>query len=209
MHSGTKHRKGMISRHVAPRSLWLTFAVVRLTSFAYERLSMIPLKRSTARSGADASKAALPALAVLPLVLGACSFFQAPVVHRGNRITADQLGEITPGVQTKADVRTVLGSPTQTGMFGDDEWYYISSNTRQRPARQAALSDQQTVVVEFDRAGVVRRVRTLGAEDGRDVEMVARETPVPGNERTLLQALFGNVGRFGAGSMTQQPTSRA
>jgi outer membrane protein assembly factor BamE (lipoprotein component of BamABCDE complex) len=152
---------------------------------------------------------AFPTLMALPLLLGACSFFQAPLVQRGNRVTADQLSEITPGVQTKADVRTVLGSPTQTGMFGDDEWYYISSNTRQRPARQLAVSDQQTVVVEFDRAGVVRRVRALGEEDGREVEMVERETPVPGNERTLLQALFGNVGRFGPGAVgtqVQQPT---
>jgi outer membrane protein assembly factor BamE (lipoprotein component of BamABCDE complex) len=89
-------------------------------------------------------------------------------------------------------------------MFGDDEWYYISSNTRQRPGRQPAVSDRQTVVVEFNRAGVVQRVRTLGEEEVRNVEMVARETPVPGNERTLLQALFGNVGRFGAGSVAQQ-----
>ncbi len=144
-------------------------------------------------------------LVSLPLLLGACSFFQAPVVQRGNRITPDQLAEITPGVQTKADVRTVLGSPTQTGMFGDDEWYYISSSTRQRPASQLVVADQQTVVVEFDRAGVVRRVRALDGSDGRDVQMVDRETPVPGNERTLLQALFGNVGRFGAGALGTQP----
>jgi outer membrane protein assembly factor BamE (lipoprotein component of BamABCDE complex) len=144
-------------------------------------------------------------LVFLPLLAGACSVFQAPVVQRGNRVTADQLAEITPGVQTKADVRTVLGSPTQTGMFGDDEWYYISSNTRQRPAGQFAVSDQQTVVVEFDRGGVVRRVRSRDGGDAREVEMVARETPVPGNERTLLQALFGNVGRFGAGALGAQP----
>jgi hypothetical protein len=35
--------------------------------------------------------------------------------------------------------------------------------------------------------------------------MVSRETPVPGNERTFLQALFGNVGRFGAGALGAQP----
>ena len=150
---------------------------------------------------------ALPFL--LPLLLGACSVFQAPVVQRGNRITPDQLAEITPGVQTKADVRAVLGSPTQTGMFGDDEWYYISSTTRQRPAGQLRVNDQQTVVVEFDRGGTVRRVRTLDGADTRDVQMVERETPVPGNERTLLQALFGNVGRFGAGALGAQPQQTA
>lgn len=153
---------------------------------------------------------AAAAAAALAL-LGGCSLFQAPVVQRGNRVTADQLAEITPGVQTKNDVRTVLGSPTQTGMFGDDEWYYISSLSRLRPARSSAVSDQQTVVVEFDRAGVVRRIRTVGEEEARPVEMVSRETPVPGNERTLLQALFGNVGRFGpgaaGGTQQQQPAT--
>ena len=131
------------------------------------------------------------------------------MAQRGNRVTPDQLGEITPGVQTKADVRTVLGSPTQTGMFGDSEWYYISSNTRQQPAGQLAVSDQQTVVVEFDRAGVVRSVRTLDGADMRPVQMVSRETPVPGNERTLLQALFGNIGRFGAGALGAQSQGTA
>lgn len=179
--------------------------------------SPAPFQTPPARTGTGAippAVAAVPRMAkgslracllLLPLLAGGCSFFQAPVVQRGNRITADQIAEITPGVQTKADVRTVLGSPTQTGMFGDDEWYYISSNTRQRPASQLSVSDQQTVVVEFDRGGVVRRVRTLDAGDGRDVEMVSRETPVPGNERTFLQALFGNVGRFGAGALGSQP----
>ena len=168
-----------------------------------------PARAVRAFSGLRAPRAQLPGLVLLSLLLGACGFFDAPVVQRGNRITADQLREITPGVQTKADVRTALGSPTQTGMFGDDEWYYISSSTRQRPARQSAVSDQLNVVVEFDRAGVVRRVRVLGEEDARPVEMVARETPVPGNERTLLQALFGNVGRFGAGALgaQQQPVT--
>ena len=161
------------------------------------------------RAAARAGGARFPALLALALSLGASSFFQAPLVQRGNRITADQLGEITPGVQTKADVRTVLGSPTQTGMFGDDEWYYISSNTRQRPAGQFVVSDQQTVVLEFDRGGVVRRIRALDGGDARDVQMVERETPVPGNERTLLQALFGNIGRFGPGATgpQQQPVT--
>jgi outer membrane protein assembly factor BamE (lipoprotein component of BamABCDE complex) len=161
---------------------------------------------------ARAARAARPpalAVVLVPLLLGACGVFEAPVVQRGNRVTADQLREITPGVQTKTDVRAALGSPTQTGMFGDDEWYYISSTTRQRPGRQSMVGDRHTVVVEFDRGGVVRRVRTLGEDDARPVEMVARETPVPGNERTFLQALFGNVGRFGAGALgaQQQPVT--
>jgi outer membrane protein assembly factor BamE (lipoprotein component of BamABCDE complex) len=53
------------------------------------------------------------------------------------------------------------------------------------------------VAISFNRQGVVSGVRELTAADGRDVAVVRRETPVPGNERTLLQALFGNLGRPG------------
>ena len=49
------------------------------------------------------------------------------------------------------------------------------------------------------------RTRILGEDDGKSVAMVARETPTPGNDRTLLQALFGNVGRIGPGAAV--PTS--
>lgn len=145
-----------------------------------------------------AAALALPAL----LLLSACSVFEAPEIARGNRVTDEQLQEIVPGVQTKNDVQTLLGSPTQTSAFGDEEWFYISSKTRQRPGRQLAVTDQQTVVVSFDRNGVVRGVRKVTEADGQPVSMVERETPVPGNDRTLLQALFGNIGRFGPGAQT-------
>jgi outer membrane protein assembly factor BamE (lipoprotein component of BamABCDE complex) len=136
------------------------------------------------------------------LLLPGCSFFQAPVVQRGNRITEDLLTQITPGVQTKQDVQALFGSPTQTSTFGDDAWYYISSKTRQRPGRALAVTDQETVVINFDPRGVVREVKRVGEDQGKEVEMVSRETPTPGNDRTLLQALFGNVGRIGPGANT-------
>ena len=137
-------------------------------------------------------------LAILAmLALPGCSFFQAPTIQRGNRITDEQLKEITPGVQTRQDVQAVLGSPTQTSTFGDGIWYYISSKTRQRPGRALSVTDQETVVVTFDGRGTVQEVRRVGEDQAQAVTMVSRETPVPGNERTMLQALFGNIGRFG------------
>ncbi|MFC7477644.1 outer membrane protein assembly factor BamE [Dankookia sp. GCM10030260] len=137
------------------------------------------------------------------LALPGCSFFQAPTIQRGNRITDEQLSEITPGVQTRQDVQAVLGSPTQTSTFGDGVWYYISSKTRQRPGRALSVTDQETVVITFDARGTVQDIKRVGEDQAQAVTMVTRETPTPGNDRTLLQALFGNVGRFGPGSNLQ------
>jgi outer membrane protein assembly factor BamE (lipoprotein component of BamABCDE complex) len=145
----------------------------------------------------------LPVLALAGALLAGCSVFQAPTIQRGNRLTEEQLKDILPGVQTRNDVQTLLGSPTQVSTFGDPTWYYISSRTRTRPGREMAVTDQQTVIIEFDARGVVRQLRQVGEEEARPIPMVARETPVPGNERTLLQALFGNVGRVGPGANTQ------
>jgi outer membrane protein assembly factor BamE (lipoprotein component of BamABCDE complex) len=127
--------------------------------------------------------------------------FTAPVTNRGHSVTDEQLRQVTMGVSTRADVQAALGSPSHASTFGDDEWYYISSVTRQRPAQTLALLNQQVTVVRFDNRGVVQEVRRVEPQEMRSVAMVSRETPTPGNERSLLQALFGNIGRFNPGGL--------
>jgi outer membrane protein assembly factor BamE (lipoprotein component of BamABCDE complex) len=132
----------------------------------------------------------------LALPVGACGLIDAPPVLRGHRVTEEKLKELVPGVQGRADVQALLGSPTARSTFDDSNWYYISATSRARPMTKDVMSNHLVVVVEFDDAGRLKGVRELTAADQRPVAMVQRETPVPGNERSLLQALFGNVGRF-------------
>jgi outer membrane protein assembly factor BamE (lipoprotein component of BamABCDE complex) len=65
------------------------------------------------------------------------------------------------------------------------------------PGRYLELRDRVVVAISFDRRGVVQDIRELKPSDGQDISMVSRETPVPGTERNLMQALFGNIGRPG------------
>ncbi len=168
----------------------------------------MPLSSRPRRPALKAAAASRGVLLALALGLGGCSVIDAPPVSRGHRVADDQLKELVPGVQGRADVQALLGTPTARGTFDDNQWYYISATSRARPMQQESISQQRVVVVEFDDAGKLRQVRELGESDGRNVSFVARETPVPGNERSLLQALFGNVGRFnplggGAGGVSQ------
>lgn len=150
------------------------------------------------------------------LGLGACAYmpplperprdvFTAPVTNRGHAVTEEQLQQINPGVTTRADVQALLGSPSHSGTFSDDSWYYISSVTRIRPGQNLSVRDRRVVVVNFDGRGTVTEVRQLGDSDMRNVAFVSRETPTPGTDRTLLQALFGNIGRVGP-NLNQQQT---
>ncbi len=124
--------------------------------------------------------------------------FTTPVIPRGHAVPEETLAQITPNVSTRQDVQALLGSPSHAGTFSDNSWYYISSRTQQRPGRTLAVRDQQVVVVDFAANGTVTGVRRIGQGEMPRVDFVARETPTPGNERTILQALFGNIGRFGA-----------
>jgi outer membrane protein assembly factor BamE (lipoprotein component of BamABCDE complex) len=151
------------------------------------------------------SRHAVHALAIAAsIALAGCSFFDATPVQRGNRVAPEDLAQITPGVQTRQDVQALLGSPSARSTFNDREWYYISSVTRQRPGRQLAVNNRRIVAISFDGDGKVREVRELDDADHRQVAFVSRETPVPGNDRTLLQDLFGNIGRFGGPSALSQ-----
>lgn len=149
---------------------------------------------------AGKARAALLAL-ILALPAAGCSLFEAPPVQRGNRADPELLAQLTPGVQTQADVQALLGSPTATGTFDRNMWYYISSVTRMRPASHFSVEDRRVIAMRFDEGGTLRDIREVGQDDMRSVDMVGRTTPVPGTERTVLQALFGNIGRVGAGGL--------
>ena len=139
------------------------------------------------------------AILAVVLPLAGCGVFGAPEELRGNRADAEMLREITPGVSSRADVTAVLGSPSATSTFDQREWYYISAVSHIRPGRVPGVENQRVVVVRFDDRGVVQGVEEKGERDMRNVAVVDRTTPVPGNDRTVLQGLFGNIGRFGPG----------
>jgi outer membrane protein assembly factor BamE (lipoprotein component of BamABCDE complex) len=149
----------------------------------------------------------------LLLGLGGCGWLTERIgpdpIMRGNHVDAERLSQITPGVQTRSDVEALLGSPSARGTFDDDNWYYISARTRTQPGRFLEVEGQRVVAISFNRQGVVQNVRELTQADGRDVQMVSRETPVPGNDRSLLQALFGNLGRPGVDRSGTGPSNPA
>jgi outer membrane protein assembly factor BamE (lipoprotein component of BamABCDE complex) len=177
----------------------------------------VPVGTQPARGRAAAAGG--PALlALAALTLAGCSYlptaavqgvpgaglFDSPRQFRGHAVSEEQIGQLTPGVSSRTDVEALLGSPSASGTFDSSEWYYISAITRQRPGRNLGVADQSVVVVRFDAGGTVREIRRLGPEDGRDIQMVSRVTPSPGTERSVLQQLFGNIGRVGVPGTQQQ-----
>lgn len=104
--------------------------------------------------------------------------------------------QVEPEVVSRIDVAEILGSPSTISTFDNDTWYYITQKTQNFAFFKPEIVDQEVLVVRFDDQDMVSEVNRYTIEDGLIVDPVSRKTPTVGNELTLLQQLFGNIGRF-------------
>lgn len=138
-------------------------------------------------------------LAVIAAVslLAACS---ADVAQRGNLPTREALAQIHPGTTTRAEVEKLLGSPSSTGVFDGDSWYYISKRTKQIAFFDPDVLDQEVYVIRFNKQGVVSGVDHRTLKNGRAVAMAPGATPAPGRHLTFFEQIIGNIGKFNSGA---------
>ena len=72
---------------------------------------------------------------------------------RGNKVDVDSLKELRPGVSTRADATSLLGSPTIKAAFDDNTWLYIAEVTRPRIGSFQSVLSQHVIVLTFDDKG--------------------------------------------------------
>jgi outer membrane protein assembly factor BamE (lipoprotein component of BamABCDE complex) len=149
------------------------------------------------RVGTPRGRVALAAILLGGSLLAAGVAGCAPKVdQRGNLPDPDDVLAIQPGVDDKAKVFQLLGSPSTAGTFDDKIWYYISKKTEQIAFLDPDVLDQEVLEIKFDDGGIVKDMRLYGLEDGREIEPVSRVTPTGGQELTFMKQLLGNIGRF-------------
>jgi len=105
---------------------------------------------------------------------------------------------IKPGVDNRASVQGTLGRPTFVGQFDENEWFYVSRDTRQLAFRLPRPSAQTVLRVRFDPAGNVSAVEKSGVERVVAISPISDETPTLGRNRSFFQELFGNIGQIGS-----------
>src|SRR5262245_17922782 len=130
------------------------------------------------------------------VALAACS---PRIDQRGNLLDPDAVLAVKPGVQTKDQVAQLLGTPSTVATFSDKTWYYISKRTETTAVFASHITDQQVLFIKFDDANIVQKVQFYGQDAAYEIEPVSRTTPTYGQRLTLLQQLFGNIGRFSKG----------
>jgi outer membrane protein assembly factor BamE (lipoprotein component of BamABCDE complex) len=138
----------------------------------------------------------LTRIAIAGLALIALTACATRVATRGNLPDPEKLSEIHPGQVSRDEVEEILGTPSSIALFDKETWYYISERTETTAIFKPDVLERQVVIIRFNSDGTVSDVETRGLESAREIDPVKRTTPTAGQEMTVIQQLFGNVGRF-------------
>ena len=145
----------------------------------------------------------LIAVAIGALALGGCTQVRS---HQGFVLENTLVSAIQPGTDNKDSVMNTLGRPTFTGSFDQNDWYYVSRDTRNM-AYSMPHPDKQTVLhVHFDANGNVASIDRRGMEEVASIRPSSDKTPTLGSRRSLFDELFGNIGAVGAQGKTAPTT---
>ena len=145
------------------------------------------------------AKTALIAAAAALAVAGC----EATYTNHGFAPQVAQLEEIEAGKDTRGSVLRKLGRPSARGTFDAESWYYDASRVEHFAFYAPKVIDRKVVAIRFDERGLVSNVGRYGVEDGRIIDLITRRTPTYGREVTVLQQLFGNLGRVSPESFNQ------
>jgi outer membrane protein assembly factor BamE (lipoprotein component of BamABCDE complex) len=143
-------------------------------------------------------------LAVAALLASGCAANRA---HKGAVIDPQLASAIQPGVDNKASVQKVLGTPTLAGQFTPNDWYYVSRDTNQLAFRNPRVTKQLVMLVRFDQAGNVASIQRTGKELILPLDPSRRSTPTLGREQSFFEELFGGIGSVDSGGLSNPGAS--
>ena len=93
-------------------------------------------------------------------------------------------------------VTSLFGSPTTVADFNGETWLYVKRESEQIAFFEEKLLDQDVLAVHFDKDGLLTGIKNYTIADGKALILVERTTPTRGREITVIEQLFGNIGRF-------------
>ncbi|MEO7602050.1 MAG: outer membrane protein assembly factor BamE [Sphingomicrobium sp.] len=136
------------------------------------------------------------AIAAAAMALAGCSTFNT---HKGAVIDTQLASSIQPGIDNKASVQKLLGTPSLAGQFTANDWYYVSRDQTQMAFRDPRVTRHKVLHVQFDQGGNVASVGTTGREMVMNMTPSRRQTPTLGRKRSFFDELFGNIGTVNSG----------
>jgi outer membrane protein assembly factor BamE (lipoprotein component of BamABCDE complex) len=127
------------------------------------------------------------AAAGMALILAGCS---PQLDHRGYVPKPGAFNQITNGM-SKTEVEGILGTPSTTAsvQYKGDSYYYITSITTSK-AFMTEETQREVIAVRFDENSQVKSFAQYGLEDGRVIDVNTRQSPVYGEDTSILTTIL-------------------
>jgi outer membrane protein assembly factor BamE (lipoprotein component of BamABCDE complex) len=121
------------------------------------------------------------------LMLAGCS---QKLEHRGYIPKPGAFDQINTGM-SKMEVEGILGTPSTTAsvQYKGDSYYYISSTTVDK-AFLTEETNREVIAIRFDEGGQVKSFGQYGLEDGRVVELNGNQSPVHGEDNSIISMML-------------------
>ncbi|MEZ5938964.1 MAG: outer membrane protein assembly factor BamE [Hyphomonadaceae bacterium] len=104
--------------------------------------------------------------------------------------------DVKPEVDTRATVQARLGSPSTTSIFNNNLWVYTNDTREELAFYYPRVVQREIVAIQFDENDVVSDVLVYDVTAGRTIEYNSRVTPTRGRELSIIEQLFGSIGRL-------------
>ena len=116
----------------------------------------------------------------------------------GNIPDRQIVDSIRVGINNRAQVAAMLGSPSAQATFDQEAWFYVGTRTLKTLSfLEEEVLEREVLIIRFNKRGIVQKIERLNKHDGQEIKVVNRKTQTRGKELSVIEQLLGNVGRFG------------
>jgi outer membrane protein assembly factor BamE (lipoprotein component of BamABCDE complex) len=142
--------------------------------------------------------AALAAGLLIPAAAASLSACAPVTAYSGFQAIESDPKDVKIGTDTKSTVRGRLGSPSATGAFDTNTWFYMNQLKSRVAFKRPEVVSRNITAISFNKdSELVESVNSYTLKDGKVIAFNGRETPTRGRELTILEQILGNVGRGG------------
>jgi outer membrane protein assembly factor BamE (lipoprotein component of BamABCDE complex) len=125
-----------------------------------------------------------------------------PIYRTHGYIPQDtELALLEVGRDTRDTVAITVGAPSAPSLLNDEAWFYVQSRWKNFGAFVPKEEIREVLAISFDDAGVISNIERFGLERGQIVTLSRRVTTSNVKGQSVLNQLFGNVGKIDTGDL--------
>ncbi len=97
---------------------------------------------------------------------------------------------------TKEDVLNTVGSPSTTGTFNNNSWYYVSVKTKKISVLNPEVTEHLVTKLTFDNNEVLSDISVVDSKNKKSLKFNESASPIKGHTSGPIRDFFYNVGRY-------------